>query len=486
MHIALLTDFPAVAFANGVSLATRSLKRHLEMRGHRVTIVGPRPARENPKPDVDSLLLNSAPFLAHPGVNLAFAWPPSSFSNHGRDFDVIHSQANSMLIHWAPVMRALHRVPCLSTHTLYTPGFVHHALPKALIRHAVVRKHFAGAPARAVDRLLSQAYSGGDGLIVQCDGMARYWENLGISVPLHVIPRPIDTTIFERPVGADPFRHDFAPGKRIILVARHAKEKNIGAVLNAFAKSILTKHKDASLTLVGNGQEHKALVAHAESLGISGRVDFCGEKPHKDLRDYYAHADLFMYASMTETYGQVIAEALWCGVPVVALDDEMGVAFQVEHERNGLLVPAGPEEELRLGEAAAALLADAKRRNALGRYASKRARARVAPEVIYKQYEDAYGLAREHLEAHPPDEFSPRSLLGWGSLLNRFLAPWTFQQAALCTLGVLGAWGNTYRLPAHGIGDFPEQAPTGSGHLRANGRVPENRHANSYTRHTAS
>lgn len=460
MHVALLTDFPAVAFANGVSLATRSLKRHLEMRGHRVTLVGPRPSRRNPQADESSVLLQSAPFLAHPGVNLAFAWPPSSFDNKQPGFDVIHSQANSLLIHWAPVMRALHRVPCISTNTIYTPGFMHHGLPKALTRFAPVRRFFAGVPARAIDGLLAQAYNGGDGLVVQCDGLARYWEGLGLKVPLHVIPRPIDTAIFDRPGGADPFRADFARGSRLILVARHASEKNIGAVLSAFAQRVLPKHPQASLTLLGDGQQHQALIDQARSLGISERVDFKGEKRQSDLLDYYRHADLFAYASVTETYGQVIAEALWCGVPVVALDDQMGVAYQIQDGKNGILVRPGEDEDLRLGDAIASLLADPDRRQAFAEYGAQRQRQRVAPDVIHKQYEGAYAQAREHLLAHPPKPFSSRSVTSWGSLMARYVVPWTVQQGALFSLGLLGGWGNRYRLPEPGIGDIPDLPST--------------------------
>ncbi len=469
MHVALLTDFPAVAFANGVSLATRSLKRHLEQRGHRVTIVGPRPSRQNPQPDAQSLLLDAMPFFAHPGVNLAFAWPPRSFDNERFGFDMIHSQANSLLIHWAPMMRAVHKVPSISTHTLYTPGFVHHGLPKALVQHAPVRDFFSGLPARSVDRMLAQAYNGGDGLVVQCDGLARYWENLGLEVPLHVIPRPIDTNIFQQNVGADPFRPDFKRGGRLILVARHAKEKNIETVIEAFAKRVLPKHPYASLTLIGDGQEHGALQSQAKALGVFERMDFTGEKRQADLPNYYHHADVFAYASMTETYGQVIAEALWCGVPVVALDDRMGVAYQIQHGLNGLLISPGEDNDLRLGESISLLLADPQRREALGANGAKRARERVAPDVIFRQYEEAYGMAREHLVANPPEPFSSNSPLSWSRLMNRHVAPWTLQQGALFALGVLGGLGNTYRLPAPGIGDFPDvqtgwtSAPEGVG-----------------------
>src|SRR5262245_57437222 len=288
MHIAVLTDYPLVAFANGPSLATQALKRHLENRGHAVTIVGPRPGKDAPAVAPGSLLLQSAKFRAHPGVQLPFAWPPQAFHNTQK-FDVIHSHANSSLMHWAPMMRALHGIPCLSTNTVYIPGFAQYALPHQLYKIEAVRDFWSRVPTKAVEASFARAYSAGDGLIVQCQGLADYWLQLGLDVPIHVIPRPIDTAVLDRPLDRDPFRPGFARGKRITSVPRHAREKDIDNVIRAFAEHVLPKHPDASLTLVGDGQEHAELMRLTEQLGISARVDFPGEKAQKELRDYYGH-----------------------------------------------------------------------------------------------------------------------------------------------------------------------------------------------------
>lgn len=464
MHVALLTDFPAVSFANGVSLATQSLKRHLEMRGHRVTLIGPRPTQDDPEPCDGTLLLEAAPFKPHPGVNLAFAWPPQAFGNEPHGFDVVHSQANSLLLHWAPMMRRLHGIPCISTHTLHMPGFVHHGLPTQLAESRF-GEFMAGLPARGIDRLLASGYNWGDGLIVQCEGLAQHWRTMGLRVPLHVIPRPIDTTIFDTELGDDPFRSDFVRGKRIIMVARHAKEKSIPTLMEAFAWHVLPRHPDASLTLVGNGQEHEELQKLATKLGIMNRCDFPGEKPQKELRHYYGHADVFGYASVTETYGQVIAEALWCGLPVAALADGLGVSFQVEHERNGLLCDAGEGERERLGAHIDTLLMKPTLRRKLSANAAKRARQRVAPEIVYRRYEEAYETARAHLADNPPEPFEKASPAHWSRLLGRHVVPWTAQQSLLLGLGALRGKRDNYSLPKvriDGPAEEVHQSPSSS------------------------
>ncbi len=460
MNIAILTDYPVVSFACGPSLATQALKRYLENRGHTVTIVGPRPGENDPPAIAGSLLLNSLSFQAHPGVQMPFAWPPSAFSN-SQKFDVIHSHANSLLMHWAPMMREMHGIPCLSTNTIYLPGFAQHVLPNKVYQIEAIRNWWSGKPARAVEASFAKVYNSGDGLIVQCQALADYWKEFGLDVPLHTIARPIDVAIFDQPLGPDPFRPEFAKGSRMIVVCRHAREKDIDKVIQVFASHVLPRLPDASLTLVGDGQEHKALKKQAERLGIAHRCDFPGEKAQRDLRHYYGHADVFAYASLTETYGQVISEALWCGVPVVAVDDKMGVAFQVKNGHDGVLVPSGPGELDRLGDALHHMLANPAERAAFGERAAVRARERVAPDVVYAQYEAAYASAQAHIAAHPPKRFNSRSVGDWWKMVDRHLWPWWGLQGMLVAASTIRGRSDDYLGPgALRIDALPEPTPS--------------------------
>jgi glycosyltransferase involved in cell wall biosynthesis len=234
----------------------------------------------------------------------------------------------------------------------------------------------------------------------------------------------------------------------LITVGRHAREKDIDKVIRALAQHVLPAEPEASLTLVGNGMEHSELKRLAESLGVMGRCDFAGERAHKDLRDFYGHADVFAYASLSETYGQVISEALWCGVPVVALDDKMGVAYQCQHGHDSHLVQPGGDEVAGLGAAMLGLLQDRGRRDALGRHAAARARTRVAPDVVYAKYEHAYEVAVDHLRDHPPRPPAERGLADRWRMASNHVWPWLWQHTTLCTVGMFrGAHG--YEPPKH-------------------------------------
>src|SRR5258708_36882172 len=63
------------------------------------------------------------------------------------------------------------------------------------------------------------------------------------------------------------------------------------------------------------------------------------------MADYYAYADIFVHGSLSETYGNVLGEALWCGTPTVAFADGMGVSSQIQDGINGLLFGPGKGDQ---------------------------------------------------------------------------------------------------------------------------------------------
>ena len=189
---------------------------------------------------------------------------------------------------------------------------------------------------------------------------------MGLDIPLHIIPRPVDVRSFDRPLGADPYRSDFKAGKRLFVACRHAVEKSLDQLLRIFATSVAPVDPEATLTMVGDGPAHNGLKEYAKELGIEKRVHFVGEIPHKDLPLWYKYADVFAYPSVSETFGQVISEALWMGCPTVGIDDKMGMAYQVEDNVNGILISRGKDEDAQFGAALVRLLSDEKLRRRRG------------------------------------------------------------------------------------------------------------------------
>jgi glycosyltransferase involved in cell wall biosynthesis len=106
-------------------------------------------------------------------------------------------------------------------------------------------------------------------------------------------------------------------GERVVLtVSRLAREKRLELAIDALAACA----RDVRLAIVGEGPGRAALEARAAQRGVAERVRFTGALDPSALPDLYASSDAFVFPSVTETQGLVLAEAMAAGLPVVAAD----------------------------------------------------------------------------------------------------------------------------------------------------------------------
>lgn len=122
----------------------------------------------------------------------------------------------------------------------------------------------------------------------------------------------------------------------LISVGRLAPEKNWDTLLRAFAKVSL-QQSGLRLVLIGDGPAKATLQTLASELGIAERVTFTGALPFEDVPCHLKAADMFVFASITETQGLVTIEAMAAGLPIVAVDGS-GTRDIVEHGKQGFLV----------------------------------------------------------------------------------------------------------------------------------------------------
>ncbi len=131
-------------------------------------------------------------------------------------------------------------------------------------------------------------------------------------------------------------------GPRIISVGRFKPQKNHALLLEAFKKLLATR--DARLLILGTGVLFESTATLARSLGIADKVLLPGARANPSA--FYRSADLFVLSSDFEGFGNVIVEALACGLPVVSTDCRSGPAEILDHGRYGRLVPVGDADAL--------------------------------------------------------------------------------------------------------------------------------------------
>ena len=183
-----------------------------------------------------------------------------------------------------------------------------------------------------------------------------------------VVSRGVDLRRFDPARRSDPLRAQWGAMPDDLVVAyvgRLAPEKNLGTFIAA-ADAIRARHPRMKLVFVGDGPMNAELRARCP------HATFAGQRTGDDLAAHYASADLFLFPSVTETFGNVTTEAMASGLAVVAFD-YAAAARLIRTDVNGALVPFGDAGAF--VETAVRVAADLRRCRALGAEARQTALA---------------------------------------------------------------------------------------------------------------
>jgi glycosyltransferase involved in cell wall biosynthesis len=193
-----------------------------------------------------------------------------------------------------------------------------------------------------------------------------------------LLSRGVDTTLFNPSKRSTALRsawgvreHDLV----VLLVGRLAKEKNVELVVSAFL-ALRQRMPSARLVFVGDGPLREALEQSCPD------ALFAGVRKGEDLAAHYASADLFLFASLTETFGNVVPEALASGLAVLSYA-HAAAGELIANGRNGVLVDAGDSVEF---VRAALNLANNPAQIALLRAAAPPSVAHLAWDAIYDNF----------------------------------------------------------------------------------------------------
>jgi len=321
MKIAMITN-TYKPFTGGVQSSVSSFTRELTKRGHTVKIVAP--SYEGHTKSSEEVIRVPA---IHNVNNTPFSWSmfiPQSVYDQLDAFnpDIIHSHHPFMLGIHAIHMGHRYNAPCIYTkHTQYTRYL--HYLPIAgksieqfvqkMVTHYLSVVDYVIAPSNTIKKQLPRD-------INRCK----------------VIPTGLTIENYQNGSALRFFKkYGIAPRtKHIGFVSRLAEEKNLDFIV-AVISELSKASKDFAFTIVGDGDKREWM--QQQLADYKDSVLFTGELKDEKLIDAYRSFDLFINASLSETQGLVVSEALASGVAVIALDAP-GIRDVIRDDYNGLLL----------------------------------------------------------------------------------------------------------------------------------------------------
>ena len=370
MRILLATE-SSLPYLSGVTVSVDALARGLRAVGHDVVVLAPRPApgempaavgSPGPEPTYAWLPSYQPPFVAPPGYRMPVPLPWTDAVEAARRFrpDVVHAHSPFVTGLLARRLARGAEGPLVFTHHTRFADYRHYLGP------------LAGPGAALTDAYLRRFWSACAAVIAPSNDLAEEIRRRVPAERVHVIPTGVDVAASRALVAVDPRPGAGWPEDAVVVASlgRLAPEKSPMAVLDAFAIAAAASPR-LCLLVIGGGPSEQELRRRAGRPDLAGKVAFTGGLARTDALARLAAADLFVFASRTETQGLVLAEALAAGLPAVAVDGP-GVRDSVRDGIDGIVVPAMPAAELvdRLGAALASLADDEPRRGRMAERAS--------------------------------------------------------------------------------------------------------------------
>jgi glycosyltransferase involved in cell wall biosynthesis len=334
MHIAYFTNtyLPVVS---GVVRSVQSFRNALTGLGHNVFVF----AQEDDYEDTEPFIFRYPSLRLPLPVDIPTALPVSAFVDQlipKLKLDVIHTHHPFLLGQTAATKARDHNLPLVFTfHTQYHEYTHYIPLPQEQVQEFIKDR---------IMNWLRDYMRKCQHIIIPSESMRSILVNdYGLVDRFTVIPTGLDLAPYKEVDGAS-LRAEWGwpDDKVIISVGRLAEEKNWGTLLQAFALA-LKEQPNLRLVLVGDGPQAQALRQLAGELEITERVMFAGRVPFDQIPAYLKAADLFSFASITETQGLATLEAMAAGLPVVAVTGP-GTLDIVENGAQGFLVQNDPQD----------------------------------------------------------------------------------------------------------------------------------------------
>lgn len=345
LRIAVVTETwpPEV---NGVAVTLSRLVHGLCQRGHAIQLIRPRQDKHETaiaQADMSELLLKGLPIPRYPHLKLGLpskkalirAWTL-------RRPDLVHIATEGPL-GWSALQAARRlKLPVTSD---FRTNF-----------HSYSKHYGVGWLGKPILAYLRKFHNNTDCTMVPTRLLKNELRTLGFQ-HLRVVARGVDTDLFNGARRSQALRESWGVSNNtmvLLSVGRLAPEKNLELLVKT-CRTLQAASRDVQLVFAGDGPYRSELQAQCPD------AVFLGMRSHDELAHIYASADLFLFPSLTETFGNVTLEALACGTPVLAFDCASASEL-VHNQHNGWLAPSDDEQDfvslaLQATQDAAALMA---------------------------------------------------------------------------------------------------------------------------------
>lgn len=327
LHITLITEtFPPEI--NGVANTLGRLCDGLRARGHQVDLIRPRQADDLQAPSQDQLMLcRGWPLPGYPGLQ----WGQVSMHKLMRRWkrrrpDVLYIATEGPL--GLSALRAARRMGIAVVSGFHT-NFQQYT-----------RQYGLGLLSRVLTHYLRWFHNRSTLTLVPSPSQhleldRRHFERVAL------LSRGVDSQLFHPARRSPSLREGWGlddDDVAVIHVGRLAPEKNLPLLKRSFdtLRSAFPQRR-MKLVIVGDGPQRAALERELPE------AIFCGTQRGEALANHYASGDVFVFPSLTETFGNVVLEALASGLGVVAYD-QAAAAQHIRHGYNGVLAMPGDEE----------------------------------------------------------------------------------------------------------------------------------------------
>lgn len=330
MKILFVSDvyFPRV---NGVSTSIRTFVEQMQNMGHEVHLLAPdyvhKTEDESWIKRVDARSIYFDPEDKLMKWRAAIKMLPEL---RHESYDMIHVHT-PFVAHYLGLRLARElNIPCVETYHTFFEEYLHYYLPW-------IPKPLARSLARMISKRQCNAV---DAIVAPSRPMLNVLRAYGVEAEAEVIPTGLQQQSFAVSDGvAFRLKYGIALGRPMLLyVGRVAFEKNIGFLLE-MTKLLVQEQPDVLLVVAGEGPAEASLHAQAKALRLENNIQFIGYLDRAtELNACYQAADVFVFASKSETQGLVLLEAMAQGTPVVAIA-ELGTASILIEGEGALIAP---------------------------------------------------------------------------------------------------------------------------------------------------